>query len=571
MSDSGAAKGSAGGSAGDAGAATIGGNSAGGTDVGGAGNTSGASQGATGGAISAGTGGTGGAASSGGTDNVGGTGGSVAGSGGATGGAGGTSPGLQAPQVLNSIRRVNDYWILNHIGNAGSNQWDRATYFSANMMAYSQMGIEDYRTYTETWATSHAWGLNGGDTTRFADNHTAGQAYIALYRLDPQTERIGSITNSISAMVASSQRDDWYWIDALHMAMPVFAALGQVHGQQQAYSDALYALYRDTRVRRGLFNESDGLWYRDENYKPPATTPGGKHIYWSRGNGWVIAALAKTLTELPSSDPHRDEYEAVLRSMATALAGVQRSDGFYNSSLHDPLDHGGPESSGTSFFTYGIAWGINNGVLDRSTFEPTVLAGWNALANTAVQPDGLLGYCQRIGAAPADTSESETTDYCVGAFIMAGLEVAKLLLPGGSKEIVLPATVASATGEQAGNEAQNISDASILTRWSAEFGPQTTPPSTSQSIVLDLGSDVRVDAIEVLALQNRAYRYTVEGSSNASSYHALVDRSANTIGGTMRDPVGETLRYVRLTFTGAANYTGNWISIAEVRLIQTSP
>ena len=82
---------------------------------------------------------------------------------------------------------------------------------------------------------------------------------------------------------------------------------------------------------------------------------------------------------------------------------------------------------------------------------------------------------------------------------------------------------------------------------------------------------VRERLLEVLALQNRAYRYTVEGSSNASSYHALVDRSANTIGGTMRDPVGETLRYVRLTFTGAANYTGNWISIAEVRLIQTSP
>ncbi|MCA9627936.1 MAG: glycoside hydrolase family 88 protein [Myxococcales bacterium] len=570
--------GSSAGSAGVVGAGATGGCTTGGLGgqaAGGASDPGGTSQGgnaAVGGTSSAGSS-AGGNSPAGGAGGAGGTGGSTAGTGGAAGaaGAGGGSVGLESQQVLNSVRRVNDYWILNHIGNAGTNHWDRATYFSANMMAYSQMGIEDYRTYTEGWAASHAWGLNGGDTTRFADNHTAGQAYIALYRLDPKSEKLASITNSISAMVASSQRDDWYWIDALHMAMPVFAALGQINGEPQAYSDAMYELFVDTRDRRGLFNETDGLWYRDSGYKPPATTePGGADIYWSRGNGWVMAAMAKTLTELPASDAHRSEYVSVLRSMASALVEVQRPDGFYNSSLHDPLDHGGPESSGTGFFTYAMAWGVNNGLLDRATYEPAIVAGWNALANTAVHPDGRLGYCQRIGAAPADTSYDETTDYCVGAFIMAGLEVAKLVPRSVAEEIVLPATLDSTTAEQTGNEALNATDGSILTRWSAEYGPQTTPPSTSQSIVLDLGSDVRVDAIEVLALQNRAYQYTVEGATQAGSYRQLANRSSNAVGGTMRDTIGESVRYVRLTFTGAADYTGAWISISEIRLIQAT-
>ena len=498
-------------------------------------------------------------------------GGNNGGAGGEGAGGNGGNDGLQSDQVLRSVRHVNDYWILNHIGNPGSNQWDRATYFSANMMAYSHLGIEDYRAYTEDWATSHAWGLNGGDGTRFADNHTAGQAYIALYRIDDQSERIDSITNSISAMVSSNKRDDWWWIDALHMAMPVFAALGNIHGQQQAYSEAMHELYLDTHTGRGLFNQSDGLWYRDEGYKPPASTdPGGQDIYWSRGNGWVIAAMAKTLTELPANDPYRSEYVAMLQSMATALKDVQRPDGFYNSSLHDPLQHGGPESSGTAFFTYGMAWGVNNGMLARETFEPVILRAWNALTSTAVHPNGRLGYCQSIGAGPAPTNYDQTTDYCVGAFIMAGLEVSKMVAQRESNEVLLPATVDSVTAEQPGNEAQYITDASILTRWSAEYGPQTTPPSSSQSIVLDLGADVRVDAIEVLALQNRAYQYTVHRSADGGASNLLVDRTTNTVGGTMRDPIAQTVRYIELTVTGAADYDGDWISIAEIRLLQAT-
>ena len=111
----------------------------------------------------------------------------------------------------------------------------------------------------------------------------------------------------------------------------------------------------------------------------------------------MIAAHARTLDKLPKSDPHYDEYLAVFKKMAQALKGCQQPEGYWTRSLLDPKQAPGPETSGTSFFTYGMLWGLNNGVLDKETYAPVVDKAWNYLANTAVQEDGTLGYVQPIG------------------------------------------------------------------------------------------------------------------------------------------------------------------------------
>ena len=228
---------------------------------------------------------------------------------------------------------------------------------------YATWPRHDYLDYALLWATNHAWGLNGGTSTTNADNHCAGQTYIALYDIDRIPGRIADITTCIANMVGSSQVTNWSWIDALHMAMPVFTRLGVIHVDTD-YFDKMYALYDDTKTRRGLYNATEGLWYRDQGYKPPASTPNGQPIFWARGNGWVLAALAKTLEYLPVTDPHRAGYIATFQAMAAALKDVQRTDGFWNVSLADSLDWPGPETSGTAFFAFGLAWGINNGYLD---------------------------------------------------------------------------------------------------------------------------------------------------------------------------------------------------------------
>ncbi|MFQ6028809.1 MAG: glycoside hydrolase family 88 protein, partial [Dehalococcoidia bacterium] len=374
--------------------------------------------------------------------------------------------------VVQLMKKVNDYWIGNNT--LGDNKWARGAYFVGNMAAYRTMtdaaDREAYLDWAFAWAEQNNYALNGGVNTVDSDNHAAGQTYIELYSEWPQLTspawnqpQIGDIESSIHRLVANvdpnrscakrtsqeQPNEDWCWIDALFMAMPVFTKLGNlaetdpaalIHGHTGAeYFQKMYDLYNHTKnledtqswqnsgTVRGLYDEKENLWYRDRSYLDQ-TTPNGKKIFWSRGNGWVFAAHARVLDELPSNDPHRQEYEATFAAMAAKLMAVQRADGFWNMNLGDPNDAPGPETSGTAFFTYGLAWGINNRILDRPTYLPVVEKAWQAMETQAVHPDGKLGYVQNVGQehTPQPPTYDETRDFGVGAFLLAGSEVAEM-------------------------------------------------------------------------------------------------------------------------------------------------
>jgi rhamnogalacturonyl hydrolase YesR len=328
--------------------------------------------------------------------------------------------------VFAKMKLVNDYWISTNTS-PGNNQWARAVYFAGNLDFYKYYPKDSYLQYATSWANNYNWGLNGGTYTRNADNQTCGQAYIDMYKLDSikQPSKIAAIKNSIDNMVYSSSSADWTWIDAIFMSMPVFARLGVLTGDS-IYFNRMYDLYAYNKYTLGLYNSSEGLWYRDVNYKPPYATKNGQDCYWSRGNGWVVGAHVRILQLLPLKDSHRAEYIQTFQAMAAALKDRQREDGFWNPSLDDANEYIGPETSGTAFFTYGLAWGINNHLLDSATYSPVVAKAWNGLVNTAIQANGFLGYVQGVGAAPALAVSTSTQDFGVGAFLMAGTEVQKL-------------------------------------------------------------------------------------------------------------------------------------------------
>ncbi len=321
------------------------------------------------------------------------------------------------------MREVNDHFIDTH-ADGGDKLWHRATYMAGNMEAALALDEPTYWSYGASWARSHDYAIN-----RNADNHCAGQTYLVLYDRYVEGEMLRNIKNAADFIIDSGERDDWYWIDAQFMASPVFARLGAVTGAAK-YTDTMHELFVDARDRRGLYDPTVGLWYRDEAFLYPANkTQNGEKIFWSRGNGWVIASLARTLEYLAEGSPYRLEYEDMLRAMATALAAVQREDGLWNVSLADANEYPGPESSGTAFFIYAIAWGINHGVLDRATFSPVVERGWRGLVETAVRADGELGYVQGVADQPSSAQPvtiRTTRDYAVGAFLLAGTEVMKL-------------------------------------------------------------------------------------------------------------------------------------------------
>jgi hypothetical protein len=215
----------------------------------------------------------------------------------------------------------------------------------------------------------------------------------------------------------------WGWCDALFMAPPVWARLAKITGEQK------YLRFMDQEFHATydlLWDEEENLFWRDSSFFPKREK-NGKKVFWARGNGWVIGGLALMIPDLPKNWEGRDFYVNLFKKMAASLKDLQRPDGTWSMGLlGSPEHYPAIETSGTSFITYALAWGINQGILDRSTYEPVVFKAWNALAE-CVSDEGLLGYVQPIGAAPGESYADKTEEYGIGAFLAAAAEIYKLV------------------------------------------------------------------------------------------------------------------------------------------------
>ncbi|QJD95235.1 glycoside hydrolase family 88 protein [Mucilaginibacter robiniae] len=315
-----------------------------------------------------------------------------------------------------------------------SNLWTRAVYYEGLMALYKVDKQQQFYDYAVYWGTKHQWNPRDKVETRNADNQCCGQTYIDLYLLDKQPERIKGIKQSIDNMVNSDKKDDWNWIDALQMAMPVYAQLGEVYHDNRYYEKMydIYSYSKNSHGSNGLYNTTEHLWWRDKDFVPPYKEPNGQSCYWSRGNGWVVAAMVRVLEIMPKDAPHREEYLKTYKEMVDALIPLQRNDGYWNVSLKDSTHFGGKELSGTALFTYGIAWGINHHVLNKKTYLPVVTQAWNAMVKDCLHPDGMLGYVQGTGKEPKDgqpvsyDNVPDFEDYGLGCFLLAGSEIYSL-------------------------------------------------------------------------------------------------------------------------------------------------
>ncbi len=314
-----------------------------------------------------------------------------------------------------------------------SNIWTRGVYYEGLMALYQLDHDKKYYGYAVDFGEKHQWSMRSGNATRNADDQTCGQTYIDLYRIDPKPERVKNIKASIDSMLKTDKISDWTWVDALQMAMPVYAKLG-VQYKNNAYFERMYQMYNHTKTVEGggLYNMKEHLWWRDKDFVPPYKEPNGENCYWSRGNGWVFAALVRVMDVMPKTEAHRKEYLQTFKEMAAALVPLQRTDGFWNVSLKDPGHFGGKETTGTALFVYGMAWGINNGILDAKTYRPVLLKAWNAMVKDTVHADGMLGFVQGTGKEPKDSQPVSYTnipdfeDYGLGCFLLAGSEVYRL-------------------------------------------------------------------------------------------------------------------------------------------------
>ena len=269
-----------------------------------------------------------------------------------------------------------------------------------------------------------------------ADDHAVGQFYLSLYQntkdpamLAPTREHFDWILENpkTGTLLWDSKPTDahnrWGWCDALFMAPPVWARLAKVTGERK-YLDFMDQEYHATCDL--LWDKDAHLFFRDSSFFEKREQNAEK-VFWARGNGWVFGGLALMIPDLPKDWKGRAFYTDLFQQMAKSLKDLQREDGTWSMGLLGGVE-GYPikEVSGTAFFTFGMAWGVNNGLLDRATYEPVILKAWNTMA-TCVREDGLLGYVQPVGAAPGDSYADYTEVYGIGAFLAAGTEVYKLL------------------------------------------------------------------------------------------------------------------------------------------------
>jgi unsaturated rhamnogalacturonyl hydrolase len=316
-----------------------------------------------------------------------------------------------------------------------SNIWTRGVYYEGLMSLYKLKPDTAYLNYAIRWGEFHKWGMRSGIKTRNADDQCCGQTYFDLYLMDTtRKERIRDIKASLDNMMSTEKIDDWNWIDAIQMSMPVYARFGSIY-KDDRYFKRMYDMYMYTKLKHGtngLYSTTDKLWWRDKDFVPPYKEPNGEDCYWSRGNGWVLAALVRTMDFLPKKSTYKKEFLNTYKEMVDALVACQRKDGFWNVSLHDSTHFGGKEVTGTALFVYGITWGINNGTLNKKKYLPVVMKAWNGLVNESVHPNGFLGFVQGTGKEPKDSQPvgydnvPNFEDFGLGCFLLAGSEVYRL-------------------------------------------------------------------------------------------------------------------------------------------------
>ncbi|WP_083470237.1 glycoside hydrolase family 88/105 protein [Rufibacter tibetensis] len=346
-------------------------------------------------------------------------------------------------EVAGQLNRANTYWQQAN-PNPGWAFWDVAAYHTGNMEAYKVTRNEAYRKYSEAWAEKNQW-MGAKSTNKadwkysygekddyvlFGDWQICFQTYIDLYCMEgaKDDKKIARAREVMEYQMSTPKSDYWWWADGLYMVMPVMTKLYKVTGNKQ-YLEKLheYLSYSNSI----MYDPEQKLYYRDAKYVyPKHKSANGKKDFWARGDGWVFAGFAKVLQDLPKNDPHRKEYEQRFKDMASAVASAQQPEGYWTRSMLDPAHAPGPETSGTAFFTYGFLWGINNGLLSKKVYLPVAAKGYHYLTNTALQPNGKIGYVQPIGerAIPGQVVDvNSTTGFGVGAFLLAASEMYRLL------------------------------------------------------------------------------------------------------------------------------------------------
>jgi unsaturated rhamnogalacturonyl hydrolase len=330
------------------------------------------------------------------------------------------SPKLDKRDLAKAMKLVAD-WQLSRMPATAQVDWTWAALYAGFMGMPEKVAGDKYRQAMQQIADQLQW--QPGPRVMHADDQAVGQMYLEQYFLHKDPKTIEAMRARLDEEIAAPDPTDprrplWWWCDALFMAPPVYADMATATGEKK-YLDFMDREWDITTAL--LYDRTKHLYFRDASYLDKHEK-NGEPLFWSRGNGWVMGGIVRVLKELPADSPLRAKYVALLKEMAAEMLAIQGKDGLWRPGLLDADAYPLPEISGSAFVTYALAYGVNEGILDRATYWPAVEKAWAGML-THVYADGRLGCIQPVGAAPGAYSETSSYVYGVGAYLLAGSEI----------------------------------------------------------------------------------------------------------------------------------------------------
>jgi unsaturated rhamnogalacturonyl hydrolase len=334
--------------------------------------------------------------------------------------------------LLKKMKLANNY-TTKKLKIKPENDFNTALYFDGLTALNQQINDPKISIFANEWAKQKRYQLPNNEDVFLAEDLTIGSLYFDIFKKDTtKVLIINALKIRLDSLANSYVLDRWSRLEAVYAFLPTMAKMA-VYTNDERYHDKMFQVFMYIKNIEGLYSDQEFLWYRDASFKPPFKTPNNQSCFWSRGNGFLAAGLAKTLSILPKDAPHYSEYLDSYLEMMIACMNLQREDGFWNISLTDPNHFGGKELTGTALITYAMAWGLANNVIDKTTFTPIVTKAINGMLAESINKNGFLSWSQGQAIEPKDnqplTKEKvPNNEYLgLGCFLLAGAEVAKII------------------------------------------------------------------------------------------------------------------------------------------------
>lgn len=325
--------------------------------------------------------------------------------------------------VLGLMQKVCDWQLAHPVARIDSpaEMWERSVFYIGVMATYHTTHQPKYRDAALHWSQTNQFKI--GPRRTHGDDHVIGQVYLELYNIYQDTIIIEDLKRTFDSLMQYSTlgRKVWNWSDGLFMAPPALVHLSNIL-QTDRYFQYMDMMWWD--VHELLYDKEEHLFYRDNRYLDTARVT-GKKIFWSRGNGWVLAGLARVINYMKTDEVKKEKYIQLFQEMAHAIAKLQNAEGMWRTDLQDSTLYPYSETSGTAFFTYAFAWGVNQGYLDANEFTPIIRESWRGLVK-AVDRNGRLGWVQQPWDRPGPVYADGSQEYGTGAFLLAASEIFKM-------------------------------------------------------------------------------------------------------------------------------------------------